>query len=162
MLASRQVDFSIAYISAIPENFEVIPLFSSNIVLISPKTGPYAFTSRPELERLVDIPYIAPTQGSALEMALRNQLGSMGLRMHKEILSSSTGGAKAFVSQGLGIAFIRAFSVNEGDADRFNIVPMESQFKPMTYGLVKRRAMVMSAICEKFQHFLCGSRSKAA
>jgi LysR family transcriptional regulator, cyn operon transcriptional activator len=150
MLASRQVDFSIVHLSGIPEFFEETPLFSSGIVLISPKTGPYAFTTRPELERLVDIPFIAPPHGSALESFLSSQLTRMGLAMRKEILSSATGGAKAFASAGLGISFVRDFSVNAADSERFNIVPMEPLFKRMTYGVVRRRAMAMPLLCEKF------------
>jgi len=149
MLATRQVEFAIAYLSGIPDFFETIHLFSTGILLITPKTGPYAF-STPELESLVDIPFIAPHNASSLDTYLRSQLARMGLTMRKEILSSSTGGAKAFVQQGLGISFIRAFSLNEGDQERFNIVPMAPLFKPMPYGIVCRRTMAMPFLCEEF------------
>jgi DNA-binding transcriptional LysR family regulator len=155
MLASRQVDFALVSLAGIPEYFEATHLFSSGILLITPKTGPYAFTA-PELERLVDIPFIAPPHSSGLYTYLHSQLARMGLEMRKEILSSSTGGAKEFVAQGLGISFIRAFSVSETDCDRFNIVPMAPLFKPMDYGVARRRAMAMPLLYEEFLKCLSG------
>lgn len=149
MLASRQVDFGIVFLRNIPDYFETTPLFSSGIVLITPKTGPYAFTEA-RLEYLMDIPFITPRHGSSVDVDLRAQLTRMGLELHREILSASTSGAKQFVGQGLGVAFIRAFAIDEEDRDQFNIVPLEPLLKPMDYGIVQRRGMAMSTLCEEF------------
>ncbi len=149
LLVSRQVDLCVAHLEEVPDSFEAEHLLSTEILLITPKTGPYAFTA-PAIERLVNIPFIAPPYQSSLGIYLRSQLACLGLEMHKEILSSYTGGAKEFVAQGLGISFIRDFSLYEADRERFNIVPMGGLFKPMNYGVIHRRSMAMTFLCEEF------------
>lgn len=149
MLSSRQVDFCVASLNGVPDNFETRQLFSSEVLLITPRTGPYAFTSL-ELERLVDIPYIAPPHESALSIHLRGQFAYHGLEMRKEILSSYTGGAKEFVAQGLGISFMRDFSLYGSDYERFNIISTSHLFKAMRHGIILRRGTAMSFLCEEF------------
>jgi len=154
MLDSRQTDFALVNLTGIPNSFETTPLFSSAIILITPKTGPYALTTA-ELDLLGDMPFIAPSSGSSLDVNLRSQMARLGLEMRNEILSSSTGGAKAFVAEGLGVAFLRAFSVTEEEEAIFNVVSMAPMFKPMTYGVVRRKVLAMpSLLCEDFLRYL--------
>lgn len=149
MLASRQTDFVICLQDRTPDNVESRYLFSSNIQLITPKTGPYAVTTA-NLEQVVHFPFIASTQLSEMGEFLDSQLHCMGLTMHNEIMSSDAAGGKEFVAEGLGISFVRDFTLAESDAARFNIIPMTPPFKPMRYGVVFRRSMTMNYLCEKF------------
>lgn len=149
MLSSRQADFAICCYEVPPDNFEVRHLFSSNIMLLTPKTGPYAFVA-PKLEQLTEVPFIAPPAHSELGRYLRSQLAYMGMTMRNEILSSDTAGAMEFVAEGLGIAFARDFSLAKSDSERFNIVPMTPPFKSMSYGVAHRKFMSMTYLHETF------------
>lgn len=153
MLTSRQVDFSVGHLDAVHSNFVTMELFSSDISLVSPKEGPYAFKAF-DPGKLPGVPYIAPPVGSSLEVHLRGQFLAHGLEMQNEILSAPTGGVKEFAAMGLGVAFLRDFSLYAADYERFNIISMKQLFKPMRYGIIQRRSVAMSFLCEEFiKHF---------
>lgn len=149
MLASRQTDFVIGLLDRVPDNVESRYLFSSNINLITPKSGPYSMTTV-NLEQLVDFPFIASTLRSEMGEYVSSQLNYIGLSMRKEIMSSDTAGAREFVAEGLGVSFVGGFTLASSDATRFNIIPMTPPFKPMRYGVVFRKSISMNFLCEKF------------
>lgn len=149
MLASRQTDFVISLMDHLPDNVESHYLFSSDIQLITPKTGPYALTTA-NLEQVVDFPFIAATMLSEMGEYVSSQLTCMGATMRNEIMSSDSAGALEFVAEGLGISFVRDFTLSEADTTRFNVIPMTPPFKTLRYGVVYRRGMTMNYLCEKF------------
>lgn len=149
MFDARQADFGIFCAIGIPDRFDATPLFTSEILLITPKSGPYALTS-PEPDRLAEIPFIAPLEQSDIGAHVRNRLAYLGLRMNRVILSSDTAGAKEFVAAGLGIAFAQDFALKPADQERFNVLAIPSLFKPVTYSVVHRRGMALSYLGEEF------------
>lgn len=149
MFDARQADFGIFCGTDIPDRFEVIPLFTTEVLLITPRTGPYALTA-PEPEQLTNIPFIAPLENSNLGTYVRNRLAYLGLRMNREILSSDTAGAKEFVAAGLGIAFALNYALDEADHRRFNTLSIPALFRPATYSIVYRKGMAQTYLSEEF------------
>lgn len=152
MVQFRKVDFGLACLSTVPNNFERRPLFVSQVVLISPKSGPYS-VSTPDLHSLADFPYIAPPLNSNFTQHLRYNFAYFGITMRNQIVSSYADGAKAFVAQGLGIAFLSDFSITEDDRKDLNIIPINA-FHPQEYGLVYRKGSASSNVCSDFMKWL--------
>lgn len=151
---SRQYDFGLINIENASAEFEVDHLFSSDVVLISPKTGPWAVTTFPSLELLAQLPFISHPDNSSLEPYLQHQFARLGLTLRSKHMVSHCGALKEYVVRGMGVAAMDRFVCQPEDYQRLNIVSMESLFPKRSFGILKRRDMYQSAHVDALLKYL--------
>ena len=151
---SREYDFGLMSIESVPPEFEVEPLFSSDMVLISPLSGPWAEYQLPSLERLAQLPFISHPETSSLEPFLQHQFARLGLALRTRHMVSHCGALKSYVAKGLGVAIVDRFICTPEDYERMNIVSLDLFFPKRTFGIIRRREMYLSAHVEAFLKYL--------
>ncbi|MDL2307431.1 LysR family transcriptional regulator substrate-binding protein, partial [Desulfovibrio sp. OttesenSCG-928-C06] len=151
---SRQVDFGLMVIESYPPEFKVDPLFCSDMVLISPTSGPYAVPQLPSLEQLTQLPFIYHPDNSSLEPFIQHQFARHGLTLRAGHMVSHCGALKKYVAQGMGVAIIDGFACTQEDRLSLNIVSLASFFPQRSFGIVRRRDMYMAEHVEAFLRFL--------
>ena len=151
---SRQVDFGLMVIESYPPEFKVDPLFCSDMVLISPTSGPYAVPQLPSLEQLTQLPFIYHPDNSSLEPFVQHQFARHGLTLRAGHMVSHCGALKKYVAQGMGVAIIDGFACTQEDRLSLNIVSLASFFPQRSFGIVRRRDMYMAEHVEAFLRFL--------
>lgn len=154
---SREYDFGLMDVESVPPEFEVEPLFSSDMALLSPLSGPWAVTQLPSLDCLSHLPLIAHPGTSSLEPFLQHQFARLGLALRSRHMVSHCGALKRYVAKGLGAAIVDRFICLPEDQALMNIVPLDSFFPKRTFGIIRRREMYLSAHVEAFLRYLKGN-----
>lgn len=149
-LTSRKVDLGIISASAVPDELLFEPLFDSGVVLITPKSGPYAVTGQPCLEQIAQLPFITHPDRSTLGMFLEQQFSRYGLNLRIAHMVGHQEALKECVAKGMGVSIIDDIVCPENLTDTLNVIPLSSYFKPRVYGLLRRRDLFMSAHLKAF------------
>lgn len=151
---SREYDFGLTNLENVPPEFEVDALFSSETVLISPQSGPWAVTSFPSLELMATLPFISHPDNSSLEPFLQHQFARLGLTQRSTHMVSHCGALKEYVVRGMGVAVVDRFVCMPADYRRLNVVSLDPLFPKRTFGILRRREMYQSAHVDAFLKFL--------
>jgi len=151
---SREYDFGLMSVEGAPSEFEVDPLFSSEMVLISPLNGPWAVPHLPSLERLAQLPFISHPDNSSLEPFLQHQFARLGLSLRSKHMVSHCGALKEYAVRGLGVAILDRFVCLPEDYQRLNIVSLDAFFPKRTFGVVRRREMYLPGHVASFLKYL--------
>ncbi|MDR3439321.1 LysR family transcriptional regulator [Telmatospirillum sp.] len=154
MVASREVDIGIMCVDEAPQGFDTTPLFSTEVMCVSPKTGPYSVARITNLEQLASFPCIYPLKTSTMEPFLERQFGRFGLSPQNKYLVDHFEAAKICVGMGMGITFIDDFACTEVDRQKLNVVSMSAFFPRRVHSGIKRRDMFVPPHLEAFLRFL--------
>jgi DNA-binding transcriptional LysR family regulator len=154
MVLSGKVDMGILCTEEIPTEFQITPLFSTRVSLVTPKTGPYALTSIPRLELIGHIPYIAPPHDSSMERFVTKHLKRRNVTMQNTHMVSYHEAAKIYTRLGLGITFLDYFACTEKDKEELNVIPMSAYFPQREFMAVELRQNESSLALEAFIRFL--------
>ena len=149
-LISRKVDLGIISSSAVPDDLLFEPLFNAGVVLVTPKTGPYAISAQPCLEQIVQLPFIAHPDRSTLGMFLEQQFGRYGLTLRVTHMVGHQEALKECVAKGMGISILDDFVCPPEHNEQLNVISLSSFFKPRLYGLLRRRDLFMAAHLKAF------------
>lgn len=153
-IRSGKVDVGIVCTEELPEDFKMTLLFSTQVSLVSPKKGPYAMPSLPQLEQLAHIPYIAAPYNSSMEFFVAKHLGRRNVFMKNAHMVSYHEAAKIYAKLGLGVTFIDYFACSEKDKEDLNVVPMSAYLPQREYMAVSLSNKVSSPALEVFVRFL--------
>ena len=151
---SREYDFGLMSIETVPPEFEVEPLFASEMVLLSPKSGPWAVPHLPSLDRLAQLPFVSHPETSSLEPFLQHQFARLGLAMRSKHMVSHCGALKRYVAKGLGASIVDRFICLPEDEELMNTVSLDLFFPKRTFGIIRRREMYLSSHVEAFLKYL--------
>jgi len=154
MVRSGKVDMGIICTDEMPAEFQITPLFSTRVSLVTPKTGPYALTSIPRLELIGHLPYIAPPHNSSMERFVTKHLKRRNVSMQNTHMVSYHEAAKIYAGLGLGITFLDYFACTEKDREELNVIPMSAYFPQREFMAVERRNSEPSLALEAFIRFL--------
>jgi DNA-binding transcriptional LysR family regulator len=153
-LRHGKVDMAIVSMENVPPEFQVLPLFSTDATLLSPKEGPYSITSSTRLEEIAKFPYIAAPHNSSMEVFVRRHLARRGIVMsHKDMVSYHEA-AKVYTKLGMGITFVDAFAVTAKDHEEINVLPMSAYFPQRDFMILTLRGKEPSSAQNVFLRFL--------
>ncbi len=153
-IKAGKVDMGIICAEELPADFKMTLLFSTQVALVSPKTGPYALPDLPQLERIANIPYIAAPHNSSMEIFLAKHLGRRNIFMKNAHMVSYHEAAKLYTKLGLGVTFVDYFACSEKDREELNIVPMSAYLPQREYMAVSLNNKASSLPLEVFIRFL--------
>ena len=139
MVRKDVCDLAILSVGHDPMDLKQIPLFRTEMSLVTPKTGPYAVTSLDSLADIAALPCIHTMNSTTLQRFLDAQFERHGLAMNKAHLISHYEGAKAYVSMGYGVTYIDSFVCSDEDYEKYNILSMYPLFQRRTMSAVVRR-----------------------
>lgn len=142
-VTAREVDFGILSADNIPSDFESSLLFKSEMMLLTPKEGPYALTRLPALKRLVQLPMIAPPAQSTLWQYLVRQFGRNSLKPMRRHVAGHQEPVKILVAAGLGYTILEDFACTGPVLEQVNVFPLSSYFPPRSYHMIWRKAPYM-------------------
>lgn len=154
LIESGKVDMGILCADDLPPEFQTTPLFSTQVSLVSPKSGPYAFSSLPRLELIRNIPYIAAPHNSSMELFVNRQLERRNMVMQNKHMVSYHEAAKVYAKMGLGVTFLDYFACTPKDRKELNVVPMAAFFPQRDYMAVTLSKNEPSLALEAFINFL--------
>lgn len=149
-LISRKVDLGIISASAVPDELVFEPLFKAELVLLAPKTGPYAISGPIFLEQIIEMPFIAPPSRSTLGMFLEHQFSRYGLSLRITHMVEHQEALKECVANGMGISIMDDMVCTQEMNPNLNVVPLCAFLKPRIYGILRRRDLFMSSLLKVF------------
>lgn len=136
-----------------PADFDFVPLATFLPVMITPKGHPLSLQDNPDLKELekhkVKVLHIDPQHITMPD--LRREL-EMQITLKSDI--NMEGGdwemMKAFVAQGLGVAFISGLCLTEADKENLGFVNMNRYQRKMTYGAFVNKSRHIGGALEMF------------
>lgn len=154
MVKNEVCDLAILAIETVPSEFLRIPLFRTDVSLITPRTGPFAVTGDPVLEEIARLPCIYTLDNASIQIFLDEEFAKYGLKINRAHLISHYEGAKAYVRKGYGVTFLDTFACSENDYNNYNIVSMNSCFPKRTMSAVLKRKRFQPSYLEVFLDFI--------
>lgn len=161
MVRKDVCDMAILSVSRLPPELTHIPLFQTELSLVTPKTGPYAVTSLASLEDIAALPCIHTIHTTSLQRFLESEFEKYGLTMNKAHLISHYEGAKAYVSKGYGVTYIDSFACYKEDYEKFNIISMYPLFGKRTMSAVVRVDRFIPSYQQAFLDFMSGGYAES-
>lgn len=136
---SRSYDIGLFCTDSPPQDFSVIKLFTTEVMCLSPKNGPYALPTLPSLEQFAALPHIYPPEGSSMYQFITRQFARHGLQINTKYMVSHFEAAKAYVRCGMGLTFVDAFACSEFDRQNTNVLSTALYFPNRSVCLIRRR-----------------------
>ena len=148
LLSSREVDFLVGAMESVTDPFTYHPVFSYDLVLITPTDHPLAGRSSVEVGEAVRYPSVLPPTG-----AYSRQFGeSIAHRFSTEaniaVETSGWGVIKQFVADGLGISLVPSLCLTE--KDRVRVISIEQPAQRRSYGIFTCRNTSVSPQALRF------------
>ncbi|WP_308620808.1 LysR family transcriptional regulator [uncultured Desulfovibrio sp.] len=138
-VASNRVDMGILSSSRIPEEFMSIPLFLSELVLITPR-GVQLDASHLSLEDLASLQLGAPTPKSSLWLNVSLQCQQYGITLKPKHIIDHQDCLLRCVASGLCCTILDRFVVDDiHQPGQFNIYPLKKFFRPRQYYVVMQK-----------------------
>jgi len=148
-IQKAEVDFGIAPLLAFPDNIVGVPLFASQLVVISPKGNPFGLPPKPVLEDLPRFPFISFSPMGTVESFLQPLLQEKSIEFNRVIVANNYALLLHYVVNGMGITVLDAFTV-EGIEDQVDIRLLEGV--PLRgYGLIARTDKYVSSQAFEFR-----------
>jgi LysR family transcriptional regulator, cyn operon transcriptional activator len=158
MVTSRTADIAILCTESAPAEFHVTPLFRTEVMCVSPKTGPYAVYDVSNLEYLAHLPCFFPPESSTMEPFLDIQFNRYGLKLRTCHEVNHFEAAKMYVRLGMGITFVDKFACSEADFDQLNIQSLSHFFPPRVFSVVRRLNMFIPPHLDAFLKYLTSKK----
>jgi DNA-binding transcriptional LysR family regulator len=147
---SRTADLGILCTESAPNDLRLTPLFSTEVMCVSPKNGPYAVTNLLNLEQLANFPCFFPPESSTMEPFLDIQFNRFGLKLKNTHEVNHFEAAKVYVRMGMGITFIDKFACSETDFQNLTIISMSKFFPPRVFSVLHRTNMFIPSHLDAF------------
>ena len=136
---SRTADLGIVSADDIPTEFQAIPLFKSELVLIMPLDYKVHGKKGLTLEEIAQMPIIAPPVNSTLWQFLTRQFKRYGITLQYKHSVGQQEAIKEYVAQGIGVSILDRFACCGDIMKKIQIVPMSNFFPPRQYYLIRKR-----------------------
>lgn len=136
---SRSADLGIVSADDIPEEFQAIPLFKSELALIMPLGYKVHGKKGVTLEEIAQMPMIAPPINSTLWQFLTRQFKRYGITLQYKHSVGQQEAIKEYVSQGIGVSILDRFACSGDIMNKIQVVPMSNFFPPRQYYLIRKR-----------------------
>lgn len=140
----REAEFGINMLGYAHTELASTPLMTDRMVLVCPRTHPYAKRARLAWKQLEGQPVILPGHASGNRPWLDLSLEREGVALHAfyEVQRSST--AVGMVSRGVGIAVVPGLAVRDRAERHLAVVPLVSPVVSRTLALIARREARLS------------------
>lgn len=153
-IETREVDLGVVCSDDIPAEFHAEKIFKSDLVLLSPKTGPYAVTELPYLEQIIQLPIVGSPDRCTLWQFLTRQFGRYGLTLTVKHVVEHQESLKECVALGMGVGILDHFVCTGPVMERINVVSLNAFFPPRNYQIVRRRNMFLHPHLKTFMTYL--------
>lgn len=154
MVQRGTCDVALLCVDSLPNDLAGIPLFKTEVAVISPKSGPYCIAGEPVLEDIASLPSIYTMDQTTLQNFLDEQFARFGLKLNKAHLITHYEGAKAYVAKGHGVTFLDCFACTEQDDKNFNVVSLYPYFPKRTMYAVLRKNRFIPSYLKAFLDFI--------
>lgn len=145
-VCSAALDFGIIMGEGFPENIIARPLFTTRLVLATPKDMVFTRNSQGYLDDVAEIhglPYIHLSTATLLERTLQAELEAKGVFPSKAVVANNSSILKNYVVAGLGVTIIEEFTVADAK-DKLNIYPLANAALRTYYLITRQRKYVSS------------------
>ena len=143
LLRGGEVDFLCGLPRPKDERFFYHPLFTWELVLITPQDHPLAGRESVDIPDISGHPGIVPPHGTFSRDFGESLARRFGVTVNPAIETSGWGVIKAHVEAGLGISVVPSLCVSE--RDRLSVIPFGQYAKPRSYGVTIRRDAPLAA-----------------
>lgn len=152
-IRSAEADFGFLSLGSVPEGLLYNDLFSTNLVLLAQKNGPFADTEQPlHLRDIVSQPFIFFPKGSTITPLIEGVFARENLQLDVRMILNNFESVKEFVSLGLGITIMDDFTLTETDHSRLSVYSLNHLFEERRYGMVTRKTRYLSPTTRAFMH----------
>lgn len=136
---SRTVDLGIVSADDIPEAFQAIPLFKSELVLLMPREYAIHGKNSVTLEEIARMPIIAPPLNSTLWQFLTRQFKRYGIALQYKHSVGHQEAIKEYVARGIGASILDRFACVGDMMQKTRVIPLTNFFPPRQYYLIRKR-----------------------
>lgn len=135
------IDFGIASGREFPDVVLPQPLFSTRLILIAPKTMPFARDRHGYLKSLSDlhdVPFLDFTEGRLVPHYIASHITAKGIQPRRAIVTNNSSVLKAYVSAGIGVAIVEEFAFDRRQ-DTYDSYPLPGEAAISEYFLLTRQ-----------------------
>jgi DNA-binding transcriptional LysR family regulator len=150
LLRADTVELVVGSMLDVPADLSYVPVYSFTPMLITPRDHPLASTPRLTLEDISRHGLILPPQRQVTWRLV--DLVFQQARVPYTV-SLEVGGwevIKQYVAMGLGISIVSSICLDDADAGRLAIRPLDAWFPARSYGVVVRKGKVLSPQARAF------------
>ena len=148
LLQDKPVDLLVGLPRPKDERFFYHPVFTWELVLITPEDHPLAGRERVDIRDISGHPGIVPPHGTFSRDFGESLARRFGVTVNPAIETSGWGVIKAHVEAGLGISVVPSLCVSE--QDRLSVIPFGQYAKPRSYGVTIRRDAPLAPPARRF------------
>lgn len=162
-LHARSADLGIISADDISNQFHSEPLFTSELVLITPDTYPLPHDRSITLEEISRLPIIAPPLNSTLWIFITRQFKRYGINLQYKHTVGQQEAIKEYVAQGIGVSILDKFACNGEIMNKIRVHDISNFIPPRQYYLIWRRDSAYSyPHVSAFIDFLLKEESQSA
>jgi DNA-binding transcriptional LysR family regulator len=147
---SSEADFGFLNLRSIPKELDYYDLFETQLVLLTPKDGPFSNWKRPTLEQIAKQPFIFFPQTSTINPYIKRKFMEKDLKLNVVLIINNFDIVKKFVQLGMGVSILDDFTLTKSDYERINIFPLDRYFEKRHYGMVMRKTKYLSPTVRAF------------
>ena len=136
---SRAADIGIVSADDIPEDFQAIPLFKSELAFITPIDYPVHSSKGITLEEISRMPFIAPPKNSTLWQFITRNFKRYGITLQYKHSVGQQEAIKEYVAKGLGVSILDKFACTGEIMRKIKVYPISNFFPPRQYYLIRKR-----------------------
>ncbi len=142
LLSTREVDFVIGVEEPETERFSYHPVFSYDLVLITPEEHPLAGRESVDIGEAAGYPAVVPPAGTYNRQFADSVAGRFGVKLKVAVEARGWGVIKRCVEDGLGISVVPSLCLAE--KDRVWVIPFDRYAENRSYGVFTPRGHPLS------------------
>lgn len=152
LLRSGAVDFAVGPILQVPGDILFTPLFSYELILITPSGHPLAGRKKITLQDIQPFPLIMPPRTMSTRALIDIVFQQHQLEYKIQMEAGGWEVIKKYVEMGLGISIVTSICLT-GD-EKLAKIPLREYFPERSFGLILRRGKSISPAARKFIELL--------
>ena len=146
---SAEADFAISSLVETPDSVHYEELFQTRLVLISPRDDIFEIGNSLTIEKLRQLPFLAPPQSSTVYTLIQQLSKQMHFDWNVVQSLNSFALVKRYTQLGMGVSIVDEFAILE-DSDRLKAYPLDEFLPPRSYGVITRKQKYISPQVRSF------------
>ena len=160
LLQAREADFVVGAMETVTEPFDYHPVFSYDLVLITPEDHPLAGRDSVDLREASEYPAVVPPDGT-----YNQQFGESGAHQFARdarvaVETSGWGVVKQYVQDGFGVSVIPSLCLAR--KDRVRVIPIEDFTRTRSYGIFTCRTTPPSPLARRLLRIIAPDHRDAS
>ena len=147
MISAREADFVVGAMEPVSEPFDYHPVFSYDLVLVTPEDHPLAGRESVEIHEATEYPAVVPPAGTYNQQFGESIAHQFAREARVAVETSGWGVIKQYVQDGFGISVVPTLCLTE--KDRVRVIPFGEPARNRSYGIFTCRNTPVSPLARR-------------